>query len=283
MEFNPGASRFKVGDVVNPSVKLTYKRDPLLNSKVSALLIGPGDDLADKIARDEVKYFDPSSDPNKGTLYTQKLSKLLENDPLYLKKFADQNQKNTIDLTDPGNEGIYSGDFGSAVAMTGVYHLIYFIEHYDGGDTIVRQKRLTLLVNPDDIDLDASELSVEQGEGNRTLLTINPTDTRGRRLGLGLNFHLVANNAQIESILPHLDGSYTLKITGELKGNGELTVLDIPVFKGNLQKLTCYSGNTNFFQKIQCWIWSLGLPMWIFWLILIIIIILIWIILRRRP
>ena len=281
MEFSADATRFKIGDKVKPSVKLTYKAEPLVNSKVSALLIGPTDDLGDNIARETVKPFDPTQDPDAGSLYTQKLGQLLEADPSYLQMFVDQNPANKITLTDPENDGTYSGEFDSTLIISGIHHLIYFIEHIDGADTIIRQKRQTLLVNPDDIDLDRSGLMLTTGNENETLLTIMPTDKRGRRLGLGLVFHMEADEAEIKSIQENLDGSYVLTITGELNGQGKLTILDMPVFEGDLAHLSCYDANASFIQKIKCWLMSIGLPGWTLWIILLLILVLAWLLWKK--
>jgi hypothetical protein len=281
MEFDAGSTRFKVGDIVSPSVNLTYNGNPLLNADVSVLLIAPKEDLSDIVAREEVKSFDPSSDPDAGSLYTQKLGRLLEDNPAFLDTFLDENPTNRISLTDPENDGIYTGDFGSALNMSGVHHLIYSIEHIDSADTIIRRKRLTLLVNADDIDLKASGIAFSEGPENETLLTIMPVDTRGRRLGLGLVFHLDAPEANITSVRPNLDGSYVLSIEGKLRGEGKLSILDMPVFEGNFAELACYDANASFIKKLQCFLINLGLPGWTLWLFLLIILVVAYILWKK--
>ncbi|HSI75129.1 MAG TPA: vWA domain-containing protein [Lunatimonas sp.] len=280
MQFNSGADKFKPGDKVQPSVKITKFGKALSGAKITAQLIGPTDDVADIIALEEIKAFEPSQDPDAGSLYTQKLGKLLEINPDYLDKFTDNNPTNTISLSEAGNDGTYSGEFQDELTLSGVHNLIFLIEHIADGDTIRRQKRLSLLVRPDDMDLNQSNLELNEVD-NQLLLSITPTDKRGRRLGLGLNFHLTASGANIRSIQENLDGSYVLAIDGNLSGPGSIYVSDLPVFEGNLNQLSCYAANASFLKKIECWLWGLGLPAWTIWIIMLLIILILYFLWRR--
>ncbi|HEV8283012.1 MAG TPA: vWA domain-containing protein [Chitinophagaceae bacterium] len=285
MQCDPGGKDWKVNDVVKPTVKLSLRGKPLSGAKVTALLIGPADDLANALANEQVNTFDPSQDPNAGTLFTQKLGRVVAANPNYLEKFIEKNPSNQIVLTNVDSNGTYSGSFSKALNMSGIHHLIYFIEYIKGADSIIRRERQSLVVRFGDIDLSKSAITFTVGSaGNLSTLLITPVDNRGMKIGLGYGglFHLESPNAKIASVKENLDGSYLISIDGSLSGDARLTVMDVEIFKGRLSHLKCYGPNASFLTKFRCWLEDKGIPEWLFWLLLALLLLLIIWILRRK-
>lgn len=283
MQCDPGGRDWKVNDIIKPSVKLTYSGKPLSGAKVTALLIGTADDLPNALANEQVAPFDPSQDPNAGSLFTQKLGKVLAANPGYLDRFIEKNPSNQIVLNNVDTNGNYSGSFSKALNISGVHYLIYFIEYINGDDTIRRRERQSLVVRFGDIDLPKSNVTLTAGSaGALSTLLITPVDSRGMKIGLGYGglFQLVAPNAKIESVKENLDGSYLISISGTLSENATLTVMDVPVYTGKLSNI---GKGDSLLDKIRAWLEKYGIPEWLFWLFLILLLLfIIWLFRRRR-
>ena len=99
-------------------------------------------------------------------------------------------------------------------------------------------------------------------------------------LGWGETIQFEANGLKATNIVDKGDGSYEIVLNGKLDVPFKLDLAGEKVYDGKPGDLSCYGPDANFFQKIKCWLMSLGLPSWSIWVILLLILLLLLAILR---
>jgi hypothetical protein len=273
--FDVGASRIKVNDVLSTSVTLLKGAQPIENAEVTALVLKPGEDIDDLIARADVDFSVEPGDP--GSPSTAKLARLLQ-DPDFRGEIKVQDQ--VISLPYDAAADVYEGSF-SGTDVAGVYQVIHRISVDDPDVGKVRRyHHQSVYVRFEDVDMDKSEVSVGQDARGNTTLTWRPQSSRDKYIGPGWGpaIGLDAPNATISDLTDHGDGRYTLVLSGSLSGSGQLFISDEKAFDGDLERLKCFGPSAGLLQRIQCWLLGLGLPTWAVWVILLLVLILLFII-----
>jgi hypothetical protein len=272
-----GPGSLKVNDVLSLTATLNRAGDSVSNAQVQAIVGKPGDDINDLIARATVAFGTDPNDP--GSPDAAKLAVLLQ-DPAFLAKIKAQDQ--VVALSYNAAEKSYQGTF-SGLDVAGVYQVVYRVTVDDAVVGKVRRYHLqSFYVRFPDVDLPNSGMSMTQGPGGNTVVSIRPQASNGRLIGSGWGpaIRLDAPNASITNIADQGDGRYTITLTGTLTGSGKLSIANEPIFEGNLSNLNCYSSGLNLIRRIQCWLIRLGLPGWLLWLLLLLLLILLILILR---
>jgi hypothetical protein len=269
--FSLGGKNFKIGDVLNPTVSITRVKTPYSGATVQAIVVKPGDDINDLLARSDVAFTNPpgdSSSPNIG-----KLAVLLK-DSAFLAKIKASNR--TVNLTFDSTTKSYSGSF-SDLDIVGVYRVIYRITSTDTvNGTLNRYFLGSFNVRFKDVDMPNSNvvLSVDPITHNG-IISIRPISSTGKYIGpgWGSSIGLVATGLKIQRIEDVGDGTYKLHLDGPVAGDGVVTIANDTIYNGALGDITkagSGGGGGSIFHH------------WWFWLILLLILLLIIIALRKK-
>jgi hypothetical protein len=247
-----GKERLRVNDKMEPTVRLQYRGQPVENATVSALILKPGDDLNDILARTEAPV-NSDAHPESGPGSTQKYTYLNLNNSAVLDSFRIAVQ-NLIQLDHKG-DGIYSGSFDN-LDVSGIYR-IYFSVKADIPEVglVERFKEQTVNVRFGDIDLGLNwpgkETMLENDvvlknerrltvEGNRALLYFRPAYMAGNRkryAGPGLWYGIQAKGEGVEklNVTDNYDGSYDLELKVDNPNpRVRISMFDQEVYQGKL-------------------------------------------------
>lgn len=277
-----GNPSLKVGNPINPSVKrLTWGGKALKGPtvQVQAVILKPGQDLGDLLARTDRNVDRPSGDDaaNAGLL---KYFALL-NDSAFLKKMQETQQ--VVTLAYNAADSTYSGQF-AGTDVSGVYQVLYHIQN-NSPETgnVVRFEEQSVYVRFPDVDMDKSNVVVSSNTKG-TVLTFRPVASNGKFIGPGWGSAIVldAPNAKISGVTDNGDGSYSVSIAGSLDGKGKLSLGTETLLDGNLAQLKCYGPNASFMDKVRCWMLSMGLPAWLIWVVLAVLAVLIGLLVRKK-
>ena len=264
---------------VNVALKLSADLDfvgaPITDGTVEALMLRPGEDLGDLLAKHPLNV-DPSSQPEAGSPGEQKFNELWENDQAFRDALA--RSENSITLNHTGN-GHYEGIF-NGVTVAGIYRLVYRLQatHPKTG-TYTRSKAENFYASFNDIDLKASAASSQIANG-QLVMQIKPITPYGRLVGPAMGSAFTVDNAgvQILDVDDHQDGSYTLTFGGDISQPVTLGLLGQDVFTGKLGSI----GGDSIIGKIQDWFEAIGLPPWSIWVFLLLILVVLWLIFRKK-
>ena len=138
-----------------------------------------------------------------------------------------------------------------------------------------------------DINLAASLVSVATNAAGVSVISFRPQASNKRFIGPGWGpaMSVDAGGLKITNVVDKGDGSYDLVLDGKISGPFKISVDGEEVKEsgsggGGGNGEDC-GPNANFWQKIKCWLMSLGLPAWSIWILLLLILLLLWLILKR--
>jgi hypothetical protein len=260
LDFSLGGHDFKVGDALSPEVSLQRNGASITNATVNAIVLKPGDDINDLLARSDVKYSITPGDSSTADVY--KLAELLK-DTAFLRKIGLIN--NVVTLTYQAATKTYTGSF-PGLDVAGVYRVIYTVAGNDsasGGLSRYFQKSFNVRFK--DVDLPNSNVLVFiDSLTHNSIISIRPISTTGKLIGSGWGptIGLDAGGLKIQRIEDVGDGSYKLYLSGPLAGNGTLTVFNDTLYTGNLGDITKAGGGGGSIWKA-----------WWFWLIILLLLI----------
>ena len=228
MEWQVTPTLPRVDQPFNPTVKLTWRGQPIKEAVVDAFVLQPGDDLGDLSARTEVEELDPSLPGSPGF---KKILQLQQN-PDFLEKLAFQG--NRLSLVDQG-DGTYTAAFDPG-NISGIYQVFYLINAKDPelGSPIQRFAAQSAYVRFGDIDLSTSQIdSSFVDQDNTGEISWQPVTTDGRFVGPANCSAIQLSGPTITSCVDNLDGSYTISLQ-DVTPDSEIAVnvLDDEVFRG---------------------------------------------------
>ncbi len=249
---NPSSPR--VNQPFVPNVSLSWRGQPIKDATVKAIILQPGDDVGDLLAKHEHKVKDLNKKPDAESAGQQKYEFLLKNDSKFLKQL--QRTENSTLLKHQGN-GQYTASF-KPFGISGVYHVIYYATNKskEMGD-IQRTALQSVYVRFDAIDPDNSSLNVKSlgtpGSSNNRLIKIElrPKRKDGRFIGpaQGSGFKVAGNNIRLQKVTDHQNGGYTLDLVGDPETNFSLSLLDEIIYEGQVSRF----GKKNGFQRFFDW------------------------------
>lgn len=224
----------RVNQPFHPTISLSWRGNPLTNANVEALILRPGDDLGDLLAK-HPQNVDPSSAPDAGSPGYQKYLHLLEKDPNFLAQLRPKEQ--WLVLAHQG-DGRYSASYNPG-DVSGIYQIEYRVRAEDAEfGKIQRQATQSVYTRFGDIDLDKSAVSTAVRDNNVTI-NLRPITIDGRFIGpaQGSAFSLDGAGIRLKSITDHQDGSYTLVLEGNPDTRVAIKLLGEEIYKGPASKI----------------------------------------------
>ncbi len=225
-QVDPAAPR--VGEKWRPTVDLSWLSRPVTDAKVEAVILKPGDDLGDLLARHPFKV-DVKEGTDAGSAGVQKYLALL-NDRDFLKRLLPAEQRLT--LTHQGG-GIYSADFDPG-DVSGVYQVLYTVQ--DDDPAVGKVQRLaaqSVYVRFGAVDLDASAVATTVS-ANGVTINFRPATKTGRFVGPGnaSAISVTGSGIRVRSIADHQDGSYTVELAGDPTTKISVGMLGDEIYSG---------------------------------------------------
>ncbi|HLF64400.1 MAG TPA: VWA domain-containing protein [Saprospiraceae bacterium] len=251
---------------------------PITNATIEALVLRPGEDLGDLLAKNGLTV-DVLTSQDAASPGVQKFDQLWATDQAFRNALALSENVVTLAHTSAGN---YEGTF-NGLTVAGLYKLIYRISgnHPDAGD-YQRLKVENFYTTFNGVDLAASGIS-SQILNNQLVLQIRPVSTNGRFVGpaAGNAFSVDQPGVKITKVEDHQDGRYTLTFDGDINQSVKLSLLGQDVYTGVLADIGKGKGG-GIIDKLQEWLESLGLPGWSLWILLLLLLILLWLLFRKK-
>lgn len=234
----------RVGQRLEPRVRLRWAGRPVLDADVVARIFRPGADLGHVLALNALRV-DPVSGPDAPSPGWQKYDRLRRTDEGFLASLTPR--ENLLPLVHAG-DGWYTASFDPG-DISGVYQIAYEVRARDADfGTVQRVAEQSAYVRFGEIDWDASLLS-RTVQGNTITLTVKPVTASGLFTGPGQEamFAVAGAEVRITSIEDHQDGVYTLVLAADPKSEIELSMLGE----------TVYQGRADFRTRGRWWLWIL--------------------------
>ncbi len=224
---DPAAPR--VEQPFRPTMRLSWLGRPVTDADVEALILKPGDDLGDLLARDPSKV-DPSTAPDAGSPGYQKFLERLE-DPEFLGKLLPDEQRLTLSHR---GDGVYSAAFDPG-DVSGVYQVIYRVSADD--PAIGKVERLAFqsaYVRFGAIDLAASGVTTTVTADGTVLLDFRPITVHRRFIGpaQASGIAVTGPGVVVRGITDHQDGRYTIALAADPGAEISVSVLGDEIYQG---------------------------------------------------
>lgn len=249
-----GLDGLKVGDRMNPTLQLSLNGRPVQDAEVKAVILKPGDDLGDLLARANVSV---SDDPNSefGLCTTQKFSALLESNAPALQEYFNF-QENTLELRHQGGGRFAADNSYNGLDISGVYEVLFFINAagLDVGQ-IQRFKSKYVNVRFGDVDLTLMGKTTKLQEGDllsahgitfgqpndegQTIASLRLTPSyrsNGRILrtgpGMGVGLNIAGQGIDQVEITDNCNGQYIMEFPAEKNTRISLSLFEEEVYQG---------------------------------------------------
>ena len=275
-----GTNSPRVNTPFTLKVDLDLLSYPITDATVEAIVLRPGEDLGDLLAKNNL-IVNVSSAPDAASPGVQKFDQLLSSDSSFIKALA--LSENAVVLAHT-NGGHYEGTF-NGLTVSGLYTLIYRISgNHALAGTYQRMVSENFYTSFNGIDLSKSAISTQLVSGN-LVMQLRPMTPYGRFLGPAAADAFTVNNpaVQISKIEDHQDGRYTITFTGNVDQPVTLAILGQDIYTGKLADISKSGGGGSIIDSLQKWLESLGLPGWSVWLLLLLILLILIFLLRKKP
>lgn len=268
-DYSYGTSSPRVYTSLNPSVTLTWLREPITDATVRAIILRPGEDLGDILSKNPLTV-KVSTDQDAPSAGVQKYNQLYATDSSFRNSLAYNENVITLNHT---TDGKYENTF-NGLTVSGNYQIVYQISGNNAKmGSYKRFATESIFTSFNGIDLVASNVSVNVLD-NSLVMTLKPVATNGKLIGpaYGKGFTVDNPNVKIDTIEDHQDGSYTITFAGNTDEAVSFELMGQEIYHGELAEI---GQSDSIIDKIQDWLESLGLPRWTLWLILLLLLILI--------
>jgi von Willebrand factor type A domain-containing protein len=233
---NPTTPR--AGEPFEPTVSLTWLSRPVTDAAVEAIILKPGDDLGDLLAKDP-RTVRLQEGPEAGSPGLQKYLELLK-DPNFLKSLLPVEQRLTLKHQ---GKGIYSAPYDPG-DVSGVYQVLYEVKADDPAfGTVQRQAAQSIYVRFGKIDLAASNVNTTVGNGTVTI-NFRPVTSTGRFVGpANASTISVTGDVRVRQITDHQDGRYTILLDGKPETEVSIKMLGDEIYRGPVGKFGASTGS----------------------------------------
>jgi len=239
IDWNVSPSAPRVNQPFTPTLHLLWDGQPLAKASVEVLVLKPGDDLGDVLARHPIKV-DPKDVDIFGSPGVQKYNHLLEKDPAFVKRLLPDEQRFTLAHQEDGN---YRATYNPG-DVSGIYQVFYRVRaDLPTTGEIQRVVMQSVYVRFGNIDLDRSTVS-SAAQGTTVTINMRPMTTYGRFIGpaQGSAFSVDGNDIKLGGITDHQDGSYTLVLTGNPDAQVTIKLLGENIYQGPASKFGVKGG-----------------------------------------
>lgn len=246
-ESGPSQETFHVGGSISPIVSLSYAQTPLTDASVMAIILKPGDDLGDIMARNQlseetIDSLVPSVITNpfsREFIAYQRADSVNNSQAFSVLQPFNKTQEQILPLTEV-RPGVYSSTY-SELDVSGVYEILYFVNVVnDSLGTIQRYNKQTVLVNDGILDLTLEPQGLDFISPDTAVIVFKPafvSNDSVRLVGPGRAYtiSLSGEKTEVVSIKDQGDGSYTLIVkTSEPDPNIQVCVLNDCPYSGPL-------------------------------------------------
>jgi hypothetical protein len=267
----------KVNENLPISVNLDWLGYPVKNAKVEAVVLRPGEDLGDLLANNP-NNVTPSSAQEAGPAGRQKFDRLWLTDSNFRK--ALERTENVVQLNSTA-DGKYEGNF-NGLTVSGIYKLLIRISGTDSSmgnyERVLTESFYTSFAG---VDMDKSNVTIQM-VGGKLVMNFTPTTSYNKKVGPAMGTAFVSSNPniKIDSVVDHQNGSYTITFSGQVDESTTIQLLGQDIYTGKLSEA---GSSDSFIDKINKWLASFGLPLWLAWLLLILILLfLLWLIFKKK-
>ena len=271
-----------IGQAMNPTVSLSRLDSAITDATITATVFRPGDDVGHLLATLSADMgVGNSVDP--GSVGYNKYQALLQQNQDFAN--AVKLNANQLSLSHQGG-GRYSANFTNT-DVSGAYQVLFTIEgNHPMLGNFKRTALRSVVVLPPPIDISASNAVVKSGE-KVTTINFRPAymvngQTRYYGPAWGSYFTVSGNGVSLANMQENPDGSYSLDIAGNPSANMTLNLLGREVYKGKISGFATGGGGEGVLDQLKDWWESLGLPMWLFWVLLILILLLLALFARKK-
>jgi hypothetical protein len=236
--------KIRVKEVIKPIATVFEQDKAVTNATVKAVILKPGDDIGDILARTTGNVPTPS-----GKEYSncgdRKYDYLQATNPAALTQLKNI-QSTTISLTHQGN-GVYTGNYND-VDVSGTYKVQYIVNYTS--PTLGEVERLieqTVNVTFPELDWALTvpkKISQSTSDNvNRFTATIRPAFTVNGKTryvgpGYGNAFSVNNHNVSLYNVNDNCDGTYELSLSGSLTERIDLYLTDKVIYSGRAIDLT---------------------------------------------
>jgi hypothetical protein len=256
----------RAGEPFEPTVSLSWLSHPVTDATVEAIILKPGDDLGDLLAKDP-RTVRLREGTEAGSPGLQKYLELLK-DPNFLKSLLPSEQRLTLKHQ---GKGIYSALYDPG-DVSGVYQVLYEVKAGDPAfGRVQRQAAQSLYVRFAKVDLAASKVNTTVGNGMVTI-DFRPVTTTSRFVGPGNGSTIsITGDVRVRQITDHQDGRYTILVDGSPDTDVTISMLGDEIYRGPVGKFGASTGSTllpgttsttDTSGKDRCLRW----PRWLRWL-----------------
>jgi len=270
----------KVNDDFPISFNIDWLSHPVKNIKVEAIVLRPGEDLGDLLARNS-NNVQVSNAQDAGSPGAQKYNHLWDTDSTFRNKLM--KSENLVMLTLAGN-GKYEGVF-KGLTVSGLYRIVYHITGTDSAaGAVQRTISESFYTSFAGIDLRRSGITISMAN-SQLIMKCRPVTADPKHYFVGPamgNAFTVSNpGITISRVEDHQDGSYTITFGGNVNDTTTLLLLGQKIYTGKLADAG-KSGGSSFIGKIHDWLKSVGLPGWSLWAILFLLLLILLYLLKRK-
>ncbi|MFK7969498.1 MAG: VWA domain-containing protein [Bacteroidia bacterium] len=270
-------------EVMKPVVTLALLDSGITNARVTATISRPGDDRGHLLATTNVDGSGTSqNDP--GSVGYQKYLDLIAQNPQFAKSM--QLNPNQITLTHQG-KGRYTGDF-TRTGVSGVYQVKFTITgNHPAIGKFTRTVLRSIVVVPPPIDIAASGATVSPSKGGSSI-TFRPAyklkngQLRYYGPSFGRYFNVSGNGIKMAGVTENPDGSYVINVQGDASSKMTLSLLGKEVYKGKVENFATAGGDAGLLDQLKNWWEGMGLPMWLFWILVVVVLAILGLIARKK-
>ena len=230
----------RVGDAMHPQVTLFENGKAITNATVKAVILKPGDDIGDILARTQANNIPTPVGMEYANCGDLKYDYLQATNPAALLKLKTISQS-TVLLSHQG-KGFYTGTF-SNVDVSGTYKVRYYVSYNSPAlGQVERMIEHTINVTFPEVKWQLSmpkPLPPSDGGHIRNYeVTIRPSfEVNGKNRYVGPGFENAyslsnSNDVKLNNVKDNCDGSYTLKLNGDLTKRINILLTDKVIYSG---------------------------------------------------
>lgn len=234
-----------IGNNFKPRVKVTKNNKAITDAIVTAIVVGPNEDLGELLSTTAASNFSFTQNNDSRTIAANKIDYLLNNNADFATKAKAIFKGNLVTLTHQG-DGVYESTMIKQIENTGAYQLFVFVQKTDATDgQLFRTLTETIVPRFASIDWNLSKIIATNTISDKTTFTtlnITPQYTingKNRHLGPGYAPYFSADNPEVKisDVQDNGDGSYKVSLVSSGNPRFGLSIFDDTPYRGKVKDL----------------------------------------------